>query len=142
MARIRSRNTNPELLVRSYLHGTGLRFRVHVAELPGRPDIVLPRYRVAVFVHGCFWHRHKGCVLAATPRSNALFWKRKLEGNRKRDQRDVAALRLSGWRVAVFWECGARKGVADANALRALEKWILSGGAFKEFPTSGKRAAV
>lgn len=142
MARIRSKNTNPELLLRSYLHGKGLRFRVHVAELPGRPDIVLPRHRVAVFVHGCFWHRHKGCVLAATPRSNALFWKRKLEGNRERDERHITALRRAGWRVAVFWECGARKGVADPKALRALERWVLRGIGFREFPVSGKRAAA
>ena len=141
MARIRSKNTSPEVLLRSYLHGKGLRFRLHVPELPGRPDIVLPRYRVAVFVHGCFWHRHRGCALAATPGSNRAFWKRKLEGNRARDEGQIAELLSAGWRVAVFWECGARKGVADPKALSALEKWVFGGGAYKEFPVSGKRAS-
>lgn len=141
MARIQSKDTTPERVLRSYLHGRGLRFRLHVRELPGRPDIVLPRHRAAVFVHGCFWHRHPGCVLAATPSSNKVFWKRKLDGNRSRDERQIALLKKAGWRVAVFWECGARKGVADVRALRALEEWLLRGGAYKEFPVKSKRAS-
>src|SRR4051812_6087129 len=85
MAGIRSKDTSPERVLRRYLHGRGLRFRLHARELPGRPDIILPRHRAVVFVHGCFWHSHAGCVLAATPASNKAFWKRKLEGNRARD---------------------------------------------------------
>ena len=138
MAGIRSKDTSPERLLRSYLHGRGLRFRLHARELPGRPDIVLPGHRAAVFVHGCFWHSHPGCVLAAIPASNKAFWKRKLEGNRARDERQIAALRNAGWRVAVFWECGARKGIPDIKALRALEGWVLRGGAYKEFPVNAR----
>ncbi len=134
MATIRSRDTSPERVLRSYLHKQGFRFTLHAAQLPGRPDIVLPRHRVALFVHGCFWHRHAGCVLAATPTSNKAFWQRKFRGNVARDQRQLAALKSAGWRVGVFWECGARKGIVDAKALRALERWILRGGAYKEFP--------
>lgn len=142
MASIGPRDTAPEQAVRRYLHAEGMRFRLHERNLPGRPDLVLRKHRAVIFVHGCFWHRHKGCVLAAVPRSNALFWRRKLDANRERDGRHIAALRSAGWRVAVFWECGARKGVADLTALRALERWVLRGGGFKEFPTSGSRAAA
>src|SRR5262245_19772708 len=117
MARIRGKDTRPEMVLRRYLHGRGLRFRVHAANLPGRPDIVLSRRRVAIFVHGCFWHRHIGCLLAAMPSTNRTFWRRKLEENRARDLRQVSALTAAGWRVAVFWECGARKGVVNRKAL-------------------------
>src|SRR5258706_9509989 len=134
MAAIRSRDTTPERVLRSFLHSRGFRFRLHVRDLPGRPDIVLARHRVAVFAHGCFWHRHTSCALAATPSTNKAFWKKKLEGNRARDQRQIAALRAGGWRVAIFWECGARKGNVDVRAAKALEKWIWRGGAYKEFP--------
>src|SRR5689334_18316895 len=120
MARIQSKDTSPEITLRRYLHSQRLRFRLHAPDLPGRPDIVFPRYRVAVFVHGCFWHRHAGCVLAATPGTNRKFWKKKLEGNKARDKRHAAALMATGWRVAVFWECGARKGVVNPKALQAL----------------------
>lgn len=142
MSRIGSKNTGPERLLRSYLHRRGFRFRLHAIELPGRPDIILPRHRVALFVHGCFWHRHKGCALAATPASNVHFWKKKLESNSARDELHVAALRQAGWRVGVFWECGARKGVPDLRALAALERWLLRGGGYCEFPVSRKRAAA
>jgi DNA mismatch endonuclease, patch repair protein len=138
MARIRSKDTGPELLLRSYLHRRGLRFRLHVAELPGRPDIVLARHRVVLFVHGCFWHTHSGCPLAATPVSNKAFWRRKLQGNRSRDERQIAALRAAGWRVGVFWECAARKGVVDRKALNDVEVWISRGSSYREFPVRKK----
>lgn len=134
MASIRSKDTTPEKVLRRFLHSRGMRYRLHAERLPGRPDIVLSRHRVALFVHGCFWHRHIGCVLAAIPSSNKAFWKRKLDANRARDQRQIAALGAAGWRVGVFWECGARKGRADVKALQALERWILRGGGYKEFP--------
>lgn len=135
MSRIQSRDTVPEVMVRSYLHRRGLRFCLHVAKLPGKPDLVFPRHRAAIFIHGCFWHRHDGCPLAATPSSNKAFWKNKFDANRARDRRQVAALKSLGWRVAVYWECGARKGVANLKALRALERWIQYGGPYREFPS-------
>ena len=107
MSSIRGRNTQPELLVRRYLHATGLRFRLHARSLPGRPDIVLPRYRVAVFVHGCFWHRHEGCRFTTTPATRAEFWQDKFRGNVARDRRDTLLLRSAGWRVFTVWECEA-----------------------------------
>lgn len=109
MAQIRSTNTTPELLVRSALHRMGLRFRLHAPELPGHPDIVLPRWRVALFVHGCFWHRHPGCQFAYRPKSHIPFWERKFSQNLRRDQRHKQDLQDAGWRVVVIWECDARK---------------------------------
>jgi DNA mismatch endonuclease, patch repair protein len=105
MAGIRGRDTTPERIVRSHLHRAGLRFRLQERSLPGRPDLVLPRWRAVVFVHGCFWHRHPGCPKAATPSSNRTFWNRKFRENVARDARNVAALRRLGWRVYVVWEC-------------------------------------
>lgn len=104
MAAIRGRHTKPELIVRRYLHGRGLRYRLH-GPLPGRPDLVFRRLRTVVFVHGCFWHRHPGCRFAVLPRSNVAFWRAKLSGNRKRDLRNARRLRRDGWRVLIIWEC-------------------------------------
>jgi len=108
MSRIRGRDTKPELVVRSTLHRMGFRFRLCRRDLPGSPDIVLPRYGVVVFVHGCFWHRHKGCKGAATPKSNVGFWQDKFEKNVERDKRDRRALKRLGWKVATVWECQTR----------------------------------
>ncbi len=105
MARIRSRDTNPEKAVRSLLHGMGYRFRLHRRDLPGTPDIVLPRYRTVVFVHGCFWHSHKGCKYAYQPKSRTEFWKRKLQLNVERDQIVESELTEAGWNVGIIWEC-------------------------------------
>lgn len=105
MSGIRGRNTKPELTVRSFLHRQGLRFRIHGRQLPGRPDVVLPKYRVALFVHGCFWHRHGGCQYASTPKNNAAFWRAKLDGNALRDKRHRRELARLGWRVFTVWEC-------------------------------------
>ncbi|HJP89175.1 MAG TPA: very short patch repair endonuclease [Candidatus Limnocylindrales bacterium] len=105
MAAIRGKDTKPELAVRRELHRSGLRYRLHVRDLPGRPDIVLPRHRTVVFVHGCFWHRHEGCRYAYTPKSRQEFWSAKLNGNAERDARDRQRLRDLGWRVEVVWEC-------------------------------------
>ena len=105
MAGIRGRNTRPEVLVRSFLHRHGFRFRIHGKRLPGRPDVILPKYRTVIFVHGCFWHRHPGCPLAYWPKSNAEFWRVKLEGNATRDRRQQQELRKAGWKVRTVWEC-------------------------------------
>ncbi|EKM96329.1 DNA mismatch endonuclease Vsr [Stutzerimonas nosocomialis] len=109
MATIRGKDTKPEMLVRRFLHAHGFRFRLHRADLPGKPDIVLPRLRTCIFVHGCFWHRHAGCRYAVLPKTRPEFWAAKLEGNAARDRHAVAALRAAGWRVIVVWECDLRK---------------------------------
>ena len=105
MSRIRSGNTRPELVVRSLLHRLGFRFRLHRRDLPGSPDIVMPRYGVVVLVHGCFWHRHDGCRFAYMPRSRIEFWKDKFNRNVARDQEVQERLKSLGWRVIVVWEC-------------------------------------
>jgi len=106
MSRIKGRDTKPEMIVRSILHRAGYRFRVHRRDLPGTPDIVLPKHRLAIFVHGCFWHRHPGCKYAYTPKSQVEFWEHKFRENVKRDQRKRMALEDAGWKVIVIWECG------------------------------------
>lgn len=105
MARIGQRNTGPELSVRRALHRMGYRFRLHRKDLPGTPDIVLPRHRVAVLVHGCFWHRHRHCRFAYTPKTRLEFWSRKFQQNVTRDRRTESALRRRGWSVLTVWEC-------------------------------------
>ena len=107
MSRIRGKDTAPERLVRSALHRAGYRFRLHSEPLPGRPDLVLPKYRTVVFVHGCFWHRHSGCRFAYTPKSRTAFWNAKLDANVKRDRRTARELRGLGWKVITVWECEA-----------------------------------
>lgn len=128
MAAIRGRNTGPEMLLRSALHKRGLRFRLHRAGLPGRPDVVLPRHRAVVFVHGCFWHRHPGCRLAYNPRSREKFWQAKFAGTVDRDAQQRAALLGDGWRVATIWECALRKRGADEVA-QELAGWLAGEGA-------------
>lgn len=113
MSGIRGKDTKPELEVRRFLHRLGFRYRLHDKRLPGRPDVVLPRYRTVVFVHGCFWHQHRGCKLATTPGTNAAFWQNKLQGNVTRDQRQQSALTELGWRSLTVWECE----IGDLSAL-------------------------
>lgn len=105
MARFRGRDTKPELLVRRALHRLGRRFRLHRRDLPGRPDIVLPRDRTIIFVHGCFWHAHEGCSVARLPKTKPDFWAAKFASNRARDARVKAELEGMGWRVIILWEC-------------------------------------
>jgi len=123
MARIRGTNTKPELLVRSALHRAGLRFRLHARGLPGRPDIVLARHRVVIFVHGCFWHRH-GCALSGEPRTRRGFWLGKFDRNVARDARNARALRRLGWRVLTVWECALRTQAGRERALASLVRRI------------------
>jgi DNA mismatch endonuclease, patch repair protein len=108
MSRIRGRDTAPEKAVRSVLHGLGYRFRLHVGHLPGSPDIVLPKYQTAILVHGCFWHRHKGCRFCYVPKSRIDFWEKKFSANQRRDKGAHSALKKLGWRVIVIWECETR----------------------------------
>lgn len=105
MARIKGRNTRPEIALRKILYGLGLRYRLDGAGLPGKPDLVFPRYRAIVFVHGCFWHRHSNCTIATTPKSNTAFWVKKFESNIARDERVTGLLEAADWRVFVIWEC-------------------------------------
>jgi DNA mismatch endonuclease, patch repair protein len=105
MGRVRQKNSGPELLVRSILHRAGFRFRLHLRDLPGTPDIVLPHHGVAIFVHGCFWHRHPGCSRATSPKTRSDFWQAKFERNVERDTRVMMALREQGWTPIVIWEC-------------------------------------
>jgi DNA mismatch endonuclease (patch repair protein) len=108
MRAVRPANTSPELVVRKCLHAMGYRFRLHRLDLPGRPDIVLPRHRKIVLVHGCFWHQHAGCRRAARPQSNAEFWNAKLDKNVTRDAEKIRALETAGWSVLVVWQCEIR----------------------------------
>ncbi|WP_370462923.1 very short patch repair endonuclease [Parasphingopyxis sp. CP4] len=107
MAAIRHAHTKPELLIRSGLHKRGFRFRLHSSDLPGKPDIVLKRYRAIVFVNGCFWHGH-GCEMFRWPTTRKEFWRSKIEANMRRDQTSISALRASGWKVATVWECALK----------------------------------
>jgi DNA mismatch endonuclease, patch repair protein len=108
MSRIRGKNTAPECALRVALHRAGYRYRLHVGNLPGCPDLVFPKRRKVIFVHGCFWHHHRKCRLGKLPKSNLGFWKPKLEGNHKRDERNIRKLRRMGWRVLVVWQCKLR----------------------------------
>ena len=108
MSGIRGKNTRPEMMVRSFLHRNGFRFRLHGAGLPGKPDVVLPSWNVVIFVHGCFWHGHMSCRYFKLPKTRMEFWKTKIEGNSQRDALAVDRLREAGWRVATIWECSLR----------------------------------
>lgn len=127
MAAVRARDTKPELMIRRALHGAGLRYRLNVRDLPGKPDIVLPRYRAVVFVHGCFWHRHE-CDLFRWPESRTEFWRDKLDGNAVRDRNASEALDKAGWRQAVIWECAlkGRKKRDFQDTMQRLIAWIRS----------------
>ena len=125
MAGIRATNTRPELRLRRALHRLGYRFRLHDKGLPGRPDVVLPRYRAAIFVHGCFWHRHAGCHWCSTPASNEPFWSKKFATNVARDRVDKNALHEAGWRVGTVWECALR-GDELERTLGDLDRWLRS----------------
>lgn len=114
MRSVRQKDTGPEVLLRKALHAQGFRYRVNLRSLPGSPDLVLPKRRAAIFVHGCFWHRHPGCKRATTPKSNAEFWQEKFQRNVERDARNVALLREMGWRVGVVWECEIGKAPSAA----------------------------
>lgn len=124
MSRIRSRDTVPEMLVRSALHRSGFRFRLHSKDLPGMPDLVLRKYNTVVFVHGCFWHRHKGCSRCTTPSSNQEYWLPKLSGNAMRDKKNRRALTGLGWNVVVIWECETKDPLTLEKSVSSLAEKI------------------
>lgn len=125
MSRIRGRDTKPEMLIRRGLHARGLRYRLHDRMLPGRPDLVFPRYRTVVFIHGCFWHAH-GCLLSKLPATRHHFWRTKFQSNASRDQKAVDALLAAGWRVLVIWECALRgpRRLEEAKAITCAYHFI------------------
>lgn len=122
MRAVRSRDTGPEMIVRRFLHAAGLRYRLHDRRLPGSPDLVFPSRRIALFVHGCFWHQHYGCAAAERPRTRLDYWTRKLDGNMERDQRRRAELEAAGWEVMVIWECETRDRAALARLAEGIQR--------------------
>ena len=135
MAGIRSSNTKPERQLRSLLHAHGFRYRLHGARLPGRPDIVLSKHRVVIFVHGCFWHRHYGCRYAYVPASNHEFWRHKFATNVKRDKTAEKQLNDKGWRVLIVWECAIREAAVRPDSLtRRIVRWIAARRSRDELP--------
>lgn len=122
MSSIRGKDTRPELALRSALFAVGFRYRLHQRGLPGSPDLVFPKYRAALFVHGCFWHRHEGCRYTTSPTANGEFWRLKFEGNVGRDARNVALLGEQGWRVAIVWECALKRSVDEVA--QAVGNWL------------------
>ncbi len=140
MSRVRGKDTGPEMAVRRLVHAMGYRYRLHRADLPGKPDLAFPGRRAIIFVHGCFWHRHPdpNCRLARKPKSRLDFWEPKLNGNRARDLRDQAALAAAGWRILVVWECELRDREQLTNKLRLfLEEPCASSKSSREPEASG-----
>ena len=126
MAAIKGKDTKPEMIVRKYLFSRGMRFRVQVRKLPGTPDIVLPKYKTAIFVNGCFWHRHEGCKYFRLPKSNVEFWKEKIERNIERDKESMQALFDLGWKVVRVWECELRNKANREETLNNIYTSITS----------------
>ena len=124
MSGIQGKDTQPEMTLRKALHAAGFRYRLHVRSMPGRPDVVLPKYSAVCLVHGCYWHRHPDCRYATTPATRREFWQEKFRSNVERDERQQRQLRDMGWRVAVIWECAVRPQTADQAAARLIQ-WLL-----------------
>lgn len=124
MSRIKGKNTKPEMLVRQFLHANGFRYKLHDKKLPGKPDIVLPKYKTVIFVHGCFWHGHKNCKYFVVPKTRTEWWLNKINGNIANDAKAAKALKKGGWKVIYFWECKL-KAVTGKNTLQKLLKKII-----------------
>lgn len=124
MSGIRGKNTKPELALRKALHARGFRYRLHSRRLPGRPDLILHRHRAVIFVHGCFWHRHKGCRYATFPATRTEFWQAKFDANTRRDHEVCDALAGEGWRVATVWECALRRTDQVVTTVDLLVAWL------------------
>lgn len=134
MAGIKGCNTRPERVLRKGLHALGFRYGLNRRDLPGKPDIVLPKYRAVIFVHGCFWHRHAGCRLTSTPATRPEFWQQKFTRTVERDQRAIASLQQLGWRTGVIWECALR-GRNASDAIKVVAEWLRSSHSEMEYPS-------
>lgn len=126
MSRIKGVDTKPEEIVRKYLFSKGFRYRKNDKRYPGKPDIVLPKYKTVIFINGCFWHKHEGCKYFKWPKTNAEFWINKIDGNMERDKRNYAELRNRGWRVLVIWECELKKPIQEKTMRKVVDS-ILEG---------------
>jgi|SRR5690625_99046 len=122
MSRISGKNTKPEMIVRKFLHACGFRYRLHAKDLPGKPDLVLPKYNTVIFVHGCFWHAHEGCESFVMPKSRLNYWEPKLSGNKKRDEKNFIRLKEIGWNVLVVWECDLKQKFANKTLSELIRK--------------------
>ena len=140
MAAIHSASTKPELRLRHALWQFGFRYRINDRRLPGTPDIVLPKFRTVIFVHGCFWHGHKGCKYATTPKTNTDFWTAKVTRNRERDQEVWRQLEAKGWYVVIVWECQLKKGVVDATLESVADAIRKNGRAYRDLQAARKEA--
>ncbi len=126
MSRIRAKDTKPELTIRRLLFADGFRYRIHVKTLPGTPDLVLPKYRAVIFVHGCFWHGHDGCKYAKLPETHGEFWRDKISKNKERDQRVRQELVSGGWRVLTIWTCSIKNQAKVKETYTQVKNWILN----------------
>ena len=126
LSAVRSKNTKPEIVVRRFLHSNGFRFRLNKAKLPGKPDIVLAKHNTIIFVHGCFWHRHKGCERSSIPKKNIKFWNEKFENNVRRDLKNIDQLKKMGWLVLIIWECEviSKEYIKKLNSTLTINKII------------------
>jgi DNA mismatch endonuclease (patch repair protein) len=140
MSLIRGAHTHPERVLRGGLHRAGLRFRLHRNDLEGRPDVVLPRYSAAIFVHGCFWHQHPGCRDATMPKTRKRFWTEKFAQNHLRDKRQTAALLAAGWRVLIVWECALKAVNTREAAIAEAIRWIVSSSSYAEVARSTEKS--
>lgn len=125
MSRIKGRNTKPEILIRKFLFSKGLRFRLHAKNLPGKPDIVLPKYKTVIFVHGCFWHGHSNCKYFVMPKTRRSFWEKKIFGNKEKDLRSLKILRKLGWKSITVWECQLKSKEIDKTLTGLIDKICL-----------------
>ncbi|KGM06944.1 Very-short-patch mismatch repair endonuclease (G-T specific) [Methylophaga thiooxydans] len=132
MSAIKGKNTKPEIVLRKYLHRRGYRFRLHRKDLPGSPDIVMPKFKLVIFVNGCFWHRHFDCKYTTTPATRKTFWSKKFKQNQTRDIRNQLALLNNGWRILVVWECGLKHSLSNFSELDSM---IKCNSKFKSWPS-------
>ncbi len=140
MSRVKSKDTIPEILLRKALWNDGFRYRVNVKQLPGSPDVVLPKYRTVIFVHGCFWHGHKGCTHYTVPKTNTDFWQAKITRNQERDQEEWRQLEAKGWAVIIVWECQLKKAVLDETISRVEAEIHRNGESFQQAKEDRRKA--
>jgi DNA mismatch endonuclease (patch repair protein) len=124
MSRIKAKNTKPEMLVRSFLHRNGFRYSLHKKTLPGKPDIVLPKYKTVIFVHGCFWHGHSNCKYFVVPKTRTQWWLNKINTNKANDEKALKALKKDGWKVITIWDCGLKPAKVERTLVALLKKLL------------------